>query len=165
MVYYTKWFYDVNREDPAPASRRRRRGGEAVSGPPDALQDLALFLVGDVMLDPGVLAQLRGVPGAPQLRDRSARALGRHRQVGGAVEGRDRRERRRARLRAERRRRVERWREQTADGEGGRQRLGVGDRQGEGHDAALREAGDEGLADGGAGGYQGGERGGDPIRF
>ncbi len=37
------------------------------------------------------------------------------------------------------------------------------DRQGEGHDAALREAGDEGLADGGAGGDQGGEGGGDPI--
>jgi hypothetical protein len=61
------------------ASRRRRRGREAVSGPPDALQDLALFLVGDVVLDPGVLAQLRAVPAAPQLGDRGARALGRHR--------------------------------------------------------------------------------------
>ena len=45
------------------------QASEAVGGPSDPLQDLILFLVRDIVLDPGVLAQLRGVPRAPQLGD------------------------------------------------------------------------------------------------
>src|SRR5262245_54963895 len=46
--------------------RRWCRGCETIGGLPDLLQDLSIFLVGDVVLDPDVFAQLCEVTGAPQ---------------------------------------------------------------------------------------------------
>ena len=75
------------------------------------------------------------------------------------------RQRRWARLRTERCRRVKRRRKQTADGKGRGNRVGMRDRQGERHDAALREAREHRFAHGGSGGRKRGYHGGNSIGF
>lgn len=138
---------------------------KTVGDSPDSLQNRVFFLTRDVVRNPSVFVQLGCVSCTTQFGDRRTCTLGRYCQVNGAVEGDDWREYRWQRLRAERFRWVKRRRKQAANGEGRSERFRVGNCQREGHDAALRKAGDEGFAKGGAYGDQCGEGSGDPIGF